>query len=83
MFDTITHGIGRVFIRTFRIACGFVVLCIALVMGDSGWDRLAMPFAQSSFITLLGGLALCGLALVGIVWAWVLAFGEGPPRAPK
>jgi len=74
-------GLWRFVVRTLRISAGLIVayLVVALLV-DNAIDLLSRPFAELSPLTLLGGIVLGVLSLLGFVLAFGIAFGEGPSK---
>lgn len=77
----IQYGIERVFIRSLRIACALIPAAIGVYFSGDAIDLLAKPFASSSVLTILGGIALGYLAFLFFWFAWFIAFSEGPSKS--
>jgi hypothetical protein len=73
--------VGRIFVRTLRIAAGAGISLIAYWAFDEAIDYLGKPFATLSPLELLGGIA-SGIFGFWIIWlALFVAFGKGKSRA--
>jgi hypothetical protein len=76
--DDAAFWVGRLFIRTGRVAVGLLLGAASWGVGGEALEQLGKPFVSASVLSILWGLGLaCAtLALFGI--AFTLAFGEAP-----
>jgi hypothetical protein len=77
--EAVSYLVGRLFVRTFRIAFGALVALVAYIfLWDGRPDLGNVPLGQMTLDMLFGALMRGGL-LLGAGWmAWNSAFGEGP-----
>jgi hypothetical protein len=72
--------LGRIFIRTLRIATGAGFSLVAFWAFNKAIDSLGKPFASLSPLELLGGIAI-GVFGGWLIWfAAFVAFGKGKSR---
>ena len=71
----------RVFVRTARIAVGFVIGVLSLWPLEFAFKTLEQPFASLSPLNLIVTGIAAVLGIAAVVWAPRIAFGEGGSRA--
>lgn len=74
----VIHKATRLFIRAARIVSGLAVVALAFWPLSKAWDMLSEPFAQSSFLSIIGGLFLGWVGIMLLAGAFAAAFGEAP-----
>lgn len=82
---SLDFGVWRFAVRAMRIGAGLAVAFLVIVFGVSNSiDLLSSPFSELSPLSLLGGIVLAILSLLGLLFALGIAIGEGPspPLSP-
>ena len=75
---TVANQIQRCIIRTGRVAIGLAITAVAMYSCSSSSQKMEVPLSSLT-IKDIGGLVLGYCVALGLaVWAFEVAFGEGP-----